>query len=123
MNYDEEFFKKRANMSSLSMWLLLNVILTALYILEVVKGGRTPGYLAIFLSICWVPFLLGLLALKIKGTSTWIYREFVAIGYGVLFLFVLLTTKTAVTYGYIFPVVSLLILYKNKKLLKLQKMI
>ena len=117
MNYDEEYFKKRANMSSLSMWLLLNVILTALYILEVAKGGRTPGYLAIFLSICWVPFLLGLLALKIKGTSTWIYREFVAIGYGILFLFVLLTTKTAVTYGYIFPVASLLILYKNKKLL------
>ncbi len=117
MNYDEDYFKKRANMSSLSMWLLLNVILTALYILEVAKGGRTLGYLAIFLSICWVPFLLGLLVLKLKGGSTWIYREFVAVGYGALFLFVLMTTKTAVTYGYIFPVASLLILYKNKKLL------
>lgn len=117
MNYDEEYFKKRANMSTLSMWLLLNLILTALYILEVFKGGRDVPYLIVFLSVCWIPFVFGLLILKIKGQSNWIYREFVAIGYGVLFLFVLMTTKTNVTYGYIFPVASLLILYKNKKLM------
>jgi len=41
----------------------------------------------------------------------------VSIGYGILFLFVLMTTKTNVTYGYIFPVACLLILYKNRALL------
>jgi len=104
-------------MRTLFMWTLLNVILTALYILEVFKGGRTPEYLAVFLSICWLPHIAGLLVLKIKGRSTWIYREFVAVGYGILFLFVLMTTKTAVTYGYIFPVACLLILYKSRGLL------
>ncbi|MBQ9766686.1 MAG: PilZ domain-containing protein [Lachnospiraceae bacterium] len=99
------------------MWTLINVILTALYILEVFKGGRTPGYLAVFLCICWLPHIAGLLVLKIKGSSTWVYREFVSVGYGVLFLFVLMTTKTNVTYGYIFPVACLLILYKNRALL------
>lgn len=117
MEYNEEYFKKQANMRTLLMWTLINVILTALYILEVFKGGRTPGYLAVFLSICWIPHIAGLLVLKIKGGSTWIYREFVSIGYGILFLFVLMTTKTSVTYGYIFPVASLLILYKNRELL------
>ena len=117
MNYDEEYFKKKANYSALSMWMTINIILTVLYIIEVFKGGRDVPYLIVFLSICWLPFIAGYLVLKLKGESTWIYREFVAIGYGILFLFVLMTTKTNVTYGYIFPVVSLLILYKNKKLL------
>lgn len=117
MEYSEEYFKKQANMYSLFMWTLINVILTALYILEVFKGGRTPGYLAVFLCICWLPHIAGLLVLKIKGSSTWVYREFVSVGYGVLFLFVLMTTKTNVTYGYIFPVACLLILYKNRALL------
>lgn len=117
MSYDENYFKKQANKSACSMWLLLNVILTVLYILEVFKGGRTWTYLAVFLCICWIPFVAGILVLKLKGGSTWVYREFVAVGYGLLFLFVLMTTKTNVTYGYIFPVVSLLILYKDRKFL------
>lgn len=117
MEYNEEYFKKQANMRTLLMWTIINVILTVLYIIEVFKGGRTPEYLAIFLCICWLPHIAGLLVLKIKGGSTWVYREFVSVGYGVLFLFVLMTTKTNVTYGYIFPVACLLILYKNRALL------
>ena len=117
MEYNEEHFKKQANRCTLFMWTLINVILTVLYIIEVAKGGRTPEYLAIFLCICWLPHIAGLLVLKIKGASTQFYQEFVAIGYGILFIFVLMTTKTSVTYGYIFPVACLLILYKNRKLM------
>ena len=117
MEYNEEYFKKQANKCSLLMWTIINVILTVLYIIEVLKGGRTLPYLAVFLSVCWLPHIAGLLVLKIKGGSTGIYREFVSIGYGILFLFVLMTTKTNVTYGYIFPVACLLILYKNRALL------
>ncbi len=117
MEYNEEQFKKQANMCTLFMWTLINVILTVLYIIEVLKGGRTLPYLAVFLSVCWLPHITGLLVLKIKGSSTELYREFVAIGYGILFIFVLMTTKTNVTYGYIFPVACLLILYKNRSLL------
>ncbi len=117
MEYNEEHFKKQANKCSLLMWTIINVILTVLYIIEVLKGGRTLPYLAVFLSVCWLPHFAGLLVLKIKGGSTDLYREFVSIGYGILFVFVLMTTKTNVTYGYIFPVACLLILYKNRDLL------
>ena len=117
MEYNEEYFKKQANKCTLLMWTIINVILTVLYIIEVLKGGRTIPYLAVFLCVCWLPHIAGLLILKIKGGSTVLYREFVSIGYGILFIFVLMTTKTNVTYGYIFPVACLLILYKNKELL------
>ena len=117
MEYNEEYFKKQANKCTLLMWTIINVILTVLYIIEVLKGGRTIPYLAVFLCVCWLPHIAGLLILKIKGGSTFLYREFVSIGYGILFVFVLMTTKTNVTYGYIFPVACLLILYKNKELL------
>lgn len=117
MEYNEQEFKRRANMRTLFMWTLINVILTVLYIIEVIKGGRDIPYLAIFLTICWVPHLTGVLVLKLKGRSTSLYCDVVSIGYGLLFLFVLMTTKTAVTYGYIFPVASLLVLYKKRQVL------
>ena len=117
MEYEESYFKKQANKSTFLMWTTLNVIFTALYILEMLKGGRTPQYLVIFLSICWIPYIVGLLVLKFKGFDTPIYCEIVSAGYGLLYLFVLMTTKTNVTYGYIFPVASLLVLYKKRRLL------
>lgn len=117
MEYDESYFKKQANKSTLLMWTTLNVIFTVLYVLEMFKGGRTPQYLAVFLSICWIPYIIGLLVLKFKGFDTPVYCEIVSAGYGILYFFVLMTTKTNVTYGYIFPVASLLVLYKKRKLL------
>jgi len=117
MEYEESYFKKQANKNTLLMWTTLNVIFTVLYILEMIKGGRTPQYLAVFLSLCWIPYLIGLIVLKIKGFDTPIYCEIVSAGYGLLYFFVLMTTKTNVTYGYIFPVASLLVLYKKRKLL------
>ena len=117
MEYEESYFKKQANKNTLLMWTTLNVIFTVLYILEMLKGGRTPQYLAVFLSLCWIPYLIGLLVLKFKGFDTPLYSEIVSAGYGILYFFVLMTTKTNVTYGYIFPVASLLVLYKKRKLL------
>lgn len=117
MEYEESYFKKQANKNTLLMWTILNVIFTVLYIIEMLKGGRTPQYLVVFLSICWIPYLVGLLVLKVKGWSTELYSAFVSGGYLLLFLFVLMTTKTNVTYGYVFPVASLLVLYKKRKLL------
>ncbi|MBR6536366.1 MAG: PilZ domain-containing protein [Lachnospiraceae bacterium] len=117
MEYEESYFKKQANKNTFLMWTTLNVIFTVLYILEMIKGGRTPQYLAVFLSLCWIPYLIGLLVLKFKGFDTPLYCEIVSAGYGILYFFVLMTTKTNVTYGYIFPVASLLVLYKKRKLL------
>lgn len=117
MEYEESYFKKQANRSTFLMWTVLDVIFTVLYILEMLKGGRTPQYLAVFLSICWIPYLLGLIFLKVKGWSTESYCQFVSVGYLILFLFVLMTTKTTVTYGYVFPVASLLVLYKKRRLM------
>ena len=117
MEYNEEVFKKRANKSTMIMWLLIGIILSAAYLIEVLKGASTPEYYISFLAICWLPFFTGLLVLKLKGSSTQIYSEVISVGYGLLYLFVLMTTDTNVTFAYIFPVASLLILYKNRWLL------
>lgn len=117
MGYEESHFQKQANKHTFLMWTALNIIFTALYILEMLKGGRTLQYLIVFLSICWLPYIAGLILLKVKGMACSVYCEIVSAGYGLLYLFVLMTTKTNVTYGYIFPIASLLVLYKKRKLL------
>lgn len=117
MDYNEEIFKESANKKAMIMWLVIDIVLTLAYILEVVNGKRTVPYLAVFLTFCWIPFVLGIAVLKIKGMATNWYREIIAVGYMAFYAFVVFTTVTNLTFVYIFPVVSILILYKNRGLI------
>ena len=96
------------------IWMLLDIILTISYAIEIVKGLRTVGYYVIFMLVAWIPFLIGLIILKLKGRSSDIYKDVVAVGYGVLYLFVLFTTQSVLAFVYILPLTSMLILYKNR---------
>ncbi len=117
MEYNEELFKTKANKSACMVWLVANIVLTAAYALEVVKGAKTIGFYGIFLAICWAPFIGGVIIMKIRGGATRLYREFICIGYGVFYFFVMLTTPEPLTFSYILPVASMLVLYKDKWLL------
>lgn len=114
MGYDEKFFKRSANKKAMIMWLMINIVLTVAYIIELVKGGRTLSYLITFELICWVPFLLSIVVLVVKGMDTGWYKEFIAVGYGVFYAFTVLTTNTNLTFVYIIPVINMMILYKDR---------
>lgn len=114
MEYDEKYFAKSANKKAMYMWLLLCIVLTAAYALEVIKGLRDISYYMMFLSVCWIPFLIGVITLKIKGWHTSIYKDMIGLGYGVFYLFVLLTTTSNLTFSYMLPIASMLVLFKNK---------
>ncbi len=117
MEYNEKEFQKLANKNAMSVWLVLNTVLTIAYIIETVKGAKTLPFLIAMLVICWTPVIIGFIVLKIKGMHTWIYREVIAIGYGIFFAYTLFTAETAITFSYVLPIAGMLILYKNKALL------
>ena len=114
MEYDEKHFAESANKMARTIWWLIGTVLTLAYILEVVKGSRTISYFVVFATLCWLPFIIGVIVLKVKGMDTKIYKEVIAVGYGIFYLFVVLTTTSNLTFTYILPVASMLILYKNR---------
>lgn len=116
MGYDEKVFKKSANKKAMYMWLFTAIILSIAYTIELIKGGRTPQYYIVFMLVCWIPFFLGVAFLLIKGMDTTWYKETIAIGYGVFYAFTVLTSDTNLTFAYIFPVICMLMLYKDKKM-------
>lgn len=114
MEYNEEVFKKSANRKTMIIWLVVNIILTAAYAIEVVKGLRTIPYFTVFAIFCWLPFLIGVAILKIKGMGTGLYKHVVAIGYGIFYIFIMMNTNTTITFVYMLPISGMLILYKDK---------
>lgn len=117
MEYNESYFRKKANIKVLTIWLLISVILTVAYMIECVNGKRTLPYTTAFLIICWAPVIVSFIFIKIKGVDTTYCKETVAIGYGVFYAFVTLTGDSQLTCMYVYPVTTILMLYKDKFLM------
>ena len=114
MEYNEKVFARRANKKALGMWLVLSIILSAAYVLEVMKGQKTVQFFVIMELLCWGPFIIGLIVLKVKGMHTKLYMDIVGVGYGVFYLYIMLTAPGTLAFTYILPMVSMLIIYKNR---------
>ncbi len=117
MKYNEKDFNALANKLALRVWVLIISVLSIAYAIEVLKEQKTWGFYGIFMFLAWVPIILGIVALKVKGKDTGIFRETIAIGYGIFFAFTMFTADTSITFSYVFPVAGMLILYKKRGLL------
>lgn len=114
MEYNKEYFGASANKKAMGMWLALGIILSGAYSLEIMKGLKTVQYFVIMELICWIPFIIGMIYLKIKGWHADKYCYIVGIGYGLFYLYIMLTSPGTLAFTYILPLTSMLIIYKNR---------
>ena len=115
MDYNENEFKAKANIKARRIWLVFALLLSANYGTDVSQGGYPSTNFIIFLILCWVPFFAGDLLLRIRGKADDRYRYALVIGYGIFYTFLICTTDSPIAFTYILPVVSLLVLYKDRK--------
>ena len=83
MNYDPNVFKAKANRRARKIWLIFAILLTANYGSDAGKGIISGSYFLTFCALCWLPFLAGLILLKVKGIATNLDKLNIAIGYGI----------------------------------------
>ena len=118
MDYNELVFKKKANKKACVVWMILCILLTASCVFSMLQGLHSWYYIYVNVVICWVPFVIGLIYLKVKGFGADRYKDIVAIGYSLYYLFVVCSSDSFTAFAYIFPMVSMLMLYKDKKFIK-----
>ena len=115
MDHNENEFKAKANIKARRIWLVFALLLSANYGTDVSQGGYPSTNFIIFLILCWVPFFAGDLLLRIRGKADDRYRYALVVGYGIFYTFLICTTDSPIAFTYILPVVSLLVLYKDRK--------
>ena len=115
MDYNENEFKAKANIKTRRIWLVFALLLSANYGTDVSQGRYPSTNYIIFLILCWVPFFAVDLLLRIRGKADDRYRYALVVGYGIFYTFLICTTDSPIAFTYILPVVSLLVLYKDRK--------
>ena len=114
MEYDAQVFKMKANKKARNVWMALSLILSLSYTSDTAKGLHTLPYYAMFMAICWIPFLFGVVVLRLQGAATQYYKFIVAVGYGVFYAFVVCTSESVLSFMYILPLTSMLVLFKDR---------
>ena len=107
---------RRINRNMIIGWLIIVLVLLVTYVLEVVKGERSFGYLFAFMSVVVLPALL-VFVLYLKKPDWKSLCYFIVPGYFVMYIFVMLTGSTTMVFTYILPMLSLLILYHHPRLI------
>lgn len=100
----------------MGMWLALNIVLSAAYAIEIIKGLKTVQYYLIMELICWGPFIFGLVVLKLKGWHTKLYQDIVGLGFGSFYLYIMMTSPGTLAFTYLLPILCMMVIYKNRNL-------
>ena len=106
--------KSYVNKKLLQCYLIISMVLLAAYIMELVKENRTAGYVFVFSIILIVPVIMAVFAYK-KNAESKIVRSITAIGYGILYAFVLWTSVSILSFTYAIPMIIAISMFADKK--------
>ncbi len=116
--YDEAFFRAKANKRAGLTWLTLMIIASVYYGIQVATGKLDVGFFTMFSVIGWLDYIASKILLKVKGESNERYKWMLGIGYMVFFSIIAWTSMDEMSFVFILPIVSILILYKDPKYVK-----
>lgn len=118
-SYDESFFRAKANRRAGTTWVALMFIVTIYYGAKVYGGKLDAGYFTAFMIVGWLEYFIGGLMLKLKGMDNQNYKWVMGIGYLTFYAVIAWTSLDEISYVFILPLVSILILYKDPKLIRI----
>lgn len=117
-NYDEVYFRKKANMRGAITWLVLMFLITVYYAAKRAGGDASGGWYRMLLVFGWGGYIVGVIHLKIKGTSSVRYKYILGYAYLLYYAFILWTDVKNQAYVFILPLIAILVLYKDIKFIK-----
>ena len=115
MNHQNTSDMQRANKICVICYSIMNIVLVACYLLEVIRGSRDIPYYAIFCTLALIPLFTCIFIYKKQPDSVKVPYT-MAIGFIIFYLYIIFTTYSPVAYIYVFLIAILLIAYNNVKL-------
>ena len=114
--YDSNNALRQTNKFVLINNALLTVFLIVGYLIEYFKGNREIGYVIHFIIIATVPILVAIINYRINPCSMKL-KGIMLIGYFIVYIFAMLTSRRLIVYVYLFPIITMYFLYLDIRLM------
>lgn len=106
--------KSLANKYAMICLTVLCSILSVAYGVEGIKGSRTLGYVAIVVALALIPVVMGWCLFKMNKEHSAI-MHIVAVGFAILYTFVLFTANNDLVFIYAVPMMIIVTLYLDRR--------
>ena len=103
-----------ANKRLLQAATILCSIISLAYIAEIAKHARTIGYVLLVIILAMAPPVIGWVTFKSSPASALI-KHIIAIGYSLMYCFVLFTTENILVFTYVIPMLVIITLFDDVK--------
>lgn len=110
-----EYDRKRNKMVLLS-WGIIVAVLSLSYIIEYFNGNRTSKYVCSYIAILLVPLIVTFIYSQVVGYKASFIKYMVSFFYLFAYAYTMFTTVSSFSFIYIFPIITVLIVYMDKKL-------
>ncbi len=118
-DYDESYFRAKANRRAGTIWLMLLIFVNVYYGVKVTQGGFMSFTWQITVAVIgWGAYIVAGLFLRIKGMHYKGYKYIMGYGYLLNFAYIAWTALDEVSYIFILPLISALVLYKDRKYIR-----
>ncbi len=118
-NYDESYFRAKANKRAGTTWLFLLIFVSIYYGSKASVGNWDGGAWKICLGVIgWGTYITAGVLLKFRGMDFKGYRYIMGYGYLLFFAFIAWTALDEVSYIFVLPLISALVLYKDRRYIK-----
>jgi len=107
---------KRTNFTAILINGLIDLFLILGYIVEYMKGGKPLWFVMMIIIIVVIPMAWAVITYKKKGGCDYI-KYITLVGYFILYTVALFFSSRTLIYVYMFPIVSVYLLYFNLKLI------
>lgn len=113
---DNSIKLQKTNQLVLSMIWTLDLFLIVGYLVEYLKGGRSLGFVAVFIAIVIIP-MLGVSYVYFKDRDSNTLKYITLAGYLLVYIYALFSSTRTLTYVYLFSVIVIYFLYFDLKLM------
>ncbi|MBQ6814511.1 MAG: methyl-accepting chemotaxis protein [Lachnospiraceae bacterium] len=118
-NYDEKYFRAKANKRAGTIWLVLLIFVNVYYGTKVVTDGFMSLSWQITVAVIgWSAYITAGLLMKFKGMDFPYYKYIMGYGYLLFFAYIAWTALDEVSYIFVLPMIASLVLYKDRKFIK-----
>lgn len=117
MKHSQTNEKKTTNKIMLIAYEIVIAVIEIAYLLEVVKGNRDIIYYAVMLILGIVPVVISNVVYA-KNKTAKILAPLIAYSYAILYVFVLCSGVTVMTFVYCFPLLSVLLIANDYKMIR-----
>src|SRR6056297_2209083 len=107
---------KRTNFTAILINGLIDLFLILGYVVEYLKGGKTSSFVAMIIVIVLIPMIWAIVVYKRDGSCHYI-KYITLVGYFILYTIALFFSTRTLVYVYMFPIISVYLLYFNLKLI------